>query len=185
MLAWWVVPIAHMKIRQPRLTKRHPPQPRALTRPQTEPHSIPLQTKGGQSPAEVLPVTGSEDPACCSSHFGHVSVLNIASEFVTHAHVEAHIIIWLEGTAGEIDRRSRDGGGWDPGTAAGINSLPAAQPRPVAVTAGPACSSPSTSIRTGRARRRDLPSCAPLFASGRRSRWNPGCTRRRPTFSII
>ena len=26
--------------------------------------------------------------------FGHVSVLNVASDFVTHAHAEAHIILW-------------------------------------------------------------------------------------------
>ena len=34
--------------------------------------------------------------------FGHVSVLNVASDFVTHAHAEAHIILWLEGAAGEL-----------------------------------------------------------------------------------
>jgi AraC-like DNA-binding protein len=34
--------------------------------------------------------------------FGHVSVLNVASDFVTHAHAEAHIILWLEGAAGEM-----------------------------------------------------------------------------------
>ncbi|MFI0844874.1 helix-turn-helix domain-containing protein [Mesorhizobium sp. IMUNJ 23232] len=34
--------------------------------------------------------------------FGHVSVLNVASNFVTHAHAEAHMIIWLDGTAGEM-----------------------------------------------------------------------------------
>lgn len=54
--------------------------------------------------------------------FGHVSVLNVASDFVTHAHGEAHIIIWLEGTAGEmtIDGETVRLG---PGTAAGINSF--------------------------------------------------------------
>jgi AraC-like DNA-binding protein len=34
--------------------------------------------------------------------FGHVSVLNVASSLVTHAHAEAHIILWLEGSAGEM-----------------------------------------------------------------------------------
>ncbi len=34
--------------------------------------------------------------------FGHVSVLNVASDFVTHAHAEAHIILWLDGAAGEM-----------------------------------------------------------------------------------
>jgi len=54
--------------------------------------------------------------------FGHVSVLNVASDFVTHAHGEAHIIVWLEGTAGEMTiggKPVRLG----PGTAAGINSF--------------------------------------------------------------
>lgn len=34
--------------------------------------------------------------------FGHVSVLNAASDLVTHAHPEAHVIIWLEGDPGEM-----------------------------------------------------------------------------------
>jgi len=54
--------------------------------------------------------------------FGHVSVLNVGNDFVTHAHVEAHLIIWLEGTAGEMTiggETVRLG----PGTAAGINSF--------------------------------------------------------------
>lgn len=34
--------------------------------------------------------------------FGHVSVLNAASDLVTHAHPEAHVIIWLSGDAGEM-----------------------------------------------------------------------------------
>jgi AraC family transcriptional regulator len=34
--------------------------------------------------------------------FGHVSVLNVASDLVTHAHPEVHIIIWLDGSAGEM-----------------------------------------------------------------------------------
>ncbi len=54
--------------------------------------------------------------------FGHVSVLNVASDLVTHAHPEAHIIIWLEGAAG----RMNIGGETvlpGPGVAAGVNSL--------------------------------------------------------------
>jgi AraC-like DNA-binding protein len=34
--------------------------------------------------------------------FGHVSILNVASDLVTHAHAEAHIIFWLDGAAGEM-----------------------------------------------------------------------------------
>ena len=54
--------------------------------------------------------------------FGHVSVLNVASDFVTHAHAEAHIILWLEGAAGEMTvgaEKVRLG----PDVAAGINSF--------------------------------------------------------------
>lgn len=54
--------------------------------------------------------------------FGHVSVLNVASTLVTHAHTEAHVIIWLSGAAGEMtigDRQVRLG----PNIAAGVNSL--------------------------------------------------------------
>ena len=54
--------------------------------------------------------------------FGHVSVLNVASDFVTHAHAEAHIILWLEGAAGEMtvgSEKVRLG----PDVAAGINAL--------------------------------------------------------------
>jgi hypothetical protein len=54
--------------------------------------------------------------------FGHVSVLNVASDFVTHAHVEAHLIIWLEGTAGEMTI-GRETVRLGPGIAAGINSF--------------------------------------------------------------
>ncbi len=54
--------------------------------------------------------------------FGHVSVLNVASDFVTHAHAEAHIILWLDGAAGEMTI-----GGekvlLGPDVAAGINSF--------------------------------------------------------------
>jgi len=54
--------------------------------------------------------------------FGHVSMLNAASDLVTHAHAEAHLIIWLEGDAGEMtvgDRRVTPG----PDCAIGINSF--------------------------------------------------------------
>ena len=34
--------------------------------------------------------------------FGHVSVLTAASDLVTHAHPEAHVIIWLEGKPGRM-----------------------------------------------------------------------------------
>lgn len=54
--------------------------------------------------------------------FGHVSALTISSNFVTHAHAEAHIIVWLDGTAGEMtigEERVRPG----PRVAAGINSF--------------------------------------------------------------
>ena len=54
--------------------------------------------------------------------FGHVSVLNVASDFVTHAHFEAHVIVWIEGTAGEMTiggERVRLG----PSVAAAINSF--------------------------------------------------------------
>ena len=34
--------------------------------------------------------------------FGHVSVLKAASDLVTHAHPEAHVIIWLEGDPGSM-----------------------------------------------------------------------------------
>ncbi|MEW9807619.1 helix-turn-helix domain-containing protein [Mesorhizobium marinum] len=54
--------------------------------------------------------------------FGHVSVLNVASDFVTHAHAEAHIILWLDGAAGEMTiggEKVQLG----PTVAAGINAL--------------------------------------------------------------
>lgn len=34
--------------------------------------------------------------------FGHVSILNVARDFVTHAHAEAQMLIWLDGSAGEM-----------------------------------------------------------------------------------
>ncbi len=56
--------------------------------------------------------------------FGHVSLLNVASDFVTHAHFAAHIIIWLEGTAGEMTI-GREIVRLGAGLAAGINSFEA------------------------------------------------------------
>ncbi|MEZ5783508.1 MAG: AraC family transcriptional regulator [Rhizobiaceae bacterium] len=54
--------------------------------------------------------------------FGHVSVLNVASNLVTHAHAEAHFIIWLGGSPGEMTvgaERVPLG----PQAAVGVNSL--------------------------------------------------------------
>lgn len=54
--------------------------------------------------------------------FGHLSALTVSSTLVTHAHAEAHIIIWLSGTAGEMtigNECVRLG----PGLAAGVNAL--------------------------------------------------------------
>jgi AraC-like DNA-binding protein len=95
--------------------------------------------------------------------FGHVSVLNVASDFVTHAHPEAHIILWLDGAGGEMtvgEAKVRLG----PEVAAFINPL---QPHSHALSAD------------GRAgqflafyidpewfyRRRGMPSGQPVFAS--------------------
>lgn len=54
--------------------------------------------------------------------FGHVSALNTACDLVTHAHREAHIIIWLDGEPGEMtvgDTSVRFG----PEAAVGVNSF--------------------------------------------------------------
>ena len=59
--------------------------------------------------------------------FGHVSVLNAASDLVTHAHPEVHVIIWLEGDPGRMtvgDVEFRPG----PDEAVCVNSLRIAQP---------------------------------------------------------
>jgi len=40
--------------------------------------------------------------------FGHVSVVNAASDLVTHAHSEAHVIVWLDGDAGRMTVGRRD-----------------------------------------------------------------------------
>ena len=54
--------------------------------------------------------------------FGHVSILNVASALVTHAHAEAHLIVWLDGTPGEMtvgEARVAPG----PETAIAVNSF--------------------------------------------------------------
>ncbi|MEI9401647.1 AraC family transcriptional regulator [Mesorhizobium argentiipisi] len=93
--------------------------------------------------------------------FGHVSVLNVANDFVTHAHGEAHLIIWLEGTAGEMTI-GRETVRLGPGTAAGINSF---QPHSHALSRdGKPGLFLAFYIDPDWARqRRDLPSSAPLF----------------------
>jgi AraC family transcriptional regulator len=54
--------------------------------------------------------------------FGHISLLNVATDFVTHAHGEVHIIIPLEGIGGEmtVGRQTRH---LNPNLAVGINSF--------------------------------------------------------------
>jgi AraC family transcriptional regulator len=54
--------------------------------------------------------------------FGHVSMLNVASDLVTHAHADAHLIIWLDGAAGTMHI---DGVAVEPdaGVAIGINAF--------------------------------------------------------------
>lgn len=54
--------------------------------------------------------------------FGHISVLNVARDLVTHAHPEAHVIVWLEGNPGrmQVGEICVDLG---PDTAVGINSF--------------------------------------------------------------
>jgi AraC family transcriptional regulator len=54
--------------------------------------------------------------------FGHVSVLNVAGDLVTHAHSEAHIIIWLDGEAGKMTV-GREVVRLGANTAVGVNSL--------------------------------------------------------------
>lgn len=54
--------------------------------------------------------------------FGHVSLLNVGGNLVMHAHPEAHILLWLSGTAGRMTIGGRD---IEPkaGIALGINSF--------------------------------------------------------------
>lgn len=54
--------------------------------------------------------------------FGHVSILTVANDLVSHAHEEVHIVIWLAGSAGEMTvgrERVRPG----PRVAVGVNAL--------------------------------------------------------------
>ena len=54
--------------------------------------------------------------------FGYVSLLSVASDLVTHAHAEAHLIVWLDGSPGTMhvgDAEIAPG----PGTAVGVNSF--------------------------------------------------------------
>ncbi len=54
--------------------------------------------------------------------FGHVSLLNVGGNLVTHAHPEIHIVVWLAGCAGtmSVDGRTVTP---QPGIAIGINSF--------------------------------------------------------------
>jgi AraC family transcriptional regulator len=54
--------------------------------------------------------------------FGHVSLLNAASDLVTHAHTEVHLIIWLEGTPGSM-QIGESHVALGPDVAAGVNSF--------------------------------------------------------------
>lgn len=54
--------------------------------------------------------------------FGHVSVLTVSSDLVTHAHTEAHIIIWLEGSSGNMLIGNEEVT-LGPGLAAAVNSF--------------------------------------------------------------
>jgi len=63
-----------------------------------------------------------ESIALYRSVFGYLSVLRVVGDFVTHAHREAHIILWLDRNAGEM---TVGGQKVRPGldTAVGINSF--------------------------------------------------------------
>ncbi|MDI7861635.1 AraC family transcriptional regulator [Rhizobiaceae bacterium n13] len=54
--------------------------------------------------------------------FGHVSLLNVCSNLVTHAHPELHMIIWVAGAPGQMTVGS-DTVDLEPGIAVGINSF--------------------------------------------------------------
>lgn len=94
--------------------------------------------------------------------FGHVSVLNNASDLVTHAHAAAHIIIWLDGAPGvmTVGEQAVPLGA---GVAAGINAFePHSHAMPGDGSAGQFL---AFYIDPDWARsRRDLPPEAPLFA---------------------
>jgi AraC family transcriptional regulator len=54
--------------------------------------------------------------------FGHVSLLNVGGNLVTHAHPEIHIVIWLAGCAGSMTVGNQILAP-EPGVAIGINSF--------------------------------------------------------------
>jgi len=54
--------------------------------------------------------------------FGHVSLLSVGGNLVTHAHQEVHIVIWLAGSSGTMTVGGREVAP-EPGVAIGINSF--------------------------------------------------------------
>jgi AraC family transcriptional regulator len=54
--------------------------------------------------------------------FGHVSLLNVGGNLVTHAHQEVHIVLWLAGSAGTMTVGGRQVVP-EPGVAVGVNSF--------------------------------------------------------------
>lgn len=54
--------------------------------------------------------------------FGHVSLLSVGGNLVTHAHQEVHIVIWLGGSSGTMTVGGREVAP-EPGVAIGINSF--------------------------------------------------------------
>lgn len=54
--------------------------------------------------------------------FGHVSLLNVGGNLVTHAHQEVHIVLWLAGAAGTMTVGGRHVLP-EPGIAIGVNSF--------------------------------------------------------------
>ena len=114
--------------------------------------------------------------------FGHVSVLNVASDFVTHAHSEAHLIVWLEGAAGEMTIGGETVGlGTDARRRHQL--IPAAQPCAFA-DGRPGLFLAFYIDPDWARRRRDLPSVRAAFSDAA-IRWNPGCTGQPPTCSTM
>lgn len=54
--------------------------------------------------------------------FGHVSLLSVGGNLVTHAHQEVHIVLWLAGSSGTMTVGGRNVAP-EPGVAIGINSF--------------------------------------------------------------
>jgi len=109
--------------------------------------------------------------------FGHVSILHVAGDLVTHAHAEAHIIVWLGGAAGEMTI-GRETHPPRPGPCRGRQCLRTAQSlpdpgrglRPL----------PRLLSRSGLAARAAMACLRPARCSpGRPSGSSPGSTRRR------